>query len=153
MKRFFGIAAVLLLVAAVTVPVVPCRLPDDLWPEQDFEAVKTEVGKIEHGLAGAFYHADFYHMEKVRNEPITTYQLLGSYGTIKKFHPLLATWEVGRASFGTWAFGIPALPDMPHVEMDRVKKTARLTPKEFAAFISWARTAKIDPATMTYTSH
>ena len=143
MKRKHLAIAFLLLAAALFLPVIPCGLPADVWPEHEFEEVKADVAKVNQRLTGLALQRD-------KKEITPTYNLTGKYGTMSMYRSLLGYLRIGTSHQSIWAFGIPVLPSMPHVLLDHAKGTAQLTPQTLKAFLKWAESAEIDAAAKSY---
>ncbi|MGV3658654.1 MAG: hypothetical protein ACO1TE_00665 [Prosthecobacter sp.] len=143
--RNIVIALCLLTLAAYTLPVVPCSLPQDVWPEADFAKVKTDVEAVVPHLRSLHRMA-----EKATAEEVPFYNLVAKHGRIRQWRTLLGNSIAGWYEEGTWAFGVSALPNMPHVTRDDRKEHFQVTPETLPHFLAWAKTAQIDAATGTY---
>lgn len=135
----------LLAVAVVTLPIVPCALPKDVWSETDFAKVKKEMDAVKGRLTGLYLNLSNEVLQKVDR-----YNLVAKHGTVRKYRAVLGAWTIGWSREGTWAFGVPGLPNMPHVLLDAKKETFQVTPDTLKDFLAWAQTAQVDATTGLY---
>jgi hypothetical protein len=137
---------VIILVICYAVPIIPCGLPADTWPEADAERVKAAIYEVVPHLNKLY----FAQARKDEKEARPFYNLVAKFGVNNMRRTILGSWRFGTSSEYTYAFGVRGLLNMPHTRADPQEQTAQVTPETLHAFLEWAKTASIDPDTGFY---
>lgn len=143
--RYMALAASI-LISCYVVPVIPCGLPADTWPETDAERVTAAIYEVVPHLNKLYLDQAKRDGKEVR--PFCN--LVAKFGVNNMWRTILGSWRFGTSSDRTYAFGVYGLVNMPHVRADPKQETVQVTPETLHAFLEWAKTATIDPATGLY---
>lgn len=138
MKRWqkIGTGIGIALTAALTLPIVPERLPADVWSEEEFEEVKPVID-----AAGEKLNQFTFALTEAGYDPPVTYNLYGKSGLTSKWRTLLGSWSFGTSRQSTWSFGTWILPGVPFLRYDSEEETVQITPGNLEDFLSWVEEA------------
>lgn len=131
-----GILAVIALVSAFTVPVIPEKLASGVWTEEEFESLKPQIEEAAEKL-----NQMTFTLTEAGYDPPETFNLVGKSGHTDTRRALMGSWVFGSTRQSTWAFGTWMLPGVPHLEYDREERTVQVTPENVQDFLDWAESA------------
>ena len=125
-----------LVLAAFTVPILPCPLPEDEWEEAAFPEISAELYKVAHKL-------DQFEdqLRKEGGHLRSQYNLEAKFGHTNVRRSLLGSCRFGYSSHSTHGFGASGPLGIPYVIYDPEKHGMRATPQGLKGLMEWAEHA------------
>ena len=126
----------ILLTLALTIPVIPERLPPGIWTDEEFTRVKPQLEEAAEKL-----NKMTFALTEAGYEPPVTYNLIGKSGQTSYRRTFLGTRRAGTSHQTTFSFATWMLPGVPHLNYSRTEEFAEVTPENVAQFLVWINTA------------